>query len=201
VDPVTRLVSSLTLVRKETSPAFREEVRRLKERLTPHLVEAQAANMLHQVEWRAGAPFPYAAAIADEGGLLEFVSSGFAPLIRREWPDWLGPRLPNILLAPRAPALLALKEITLLTERVGPSLWLHARRRMAIDALSAREAEVAHLSALGRANKEIGQRLSLSPFTVRNHLESVYRNLGLSRRSELGALAGELARLAGRADP
>jgi DNA-binding CsgD family transcriptional regulator len=62
------------------------------------------------------------------------------------------------------------------------------RRRVRTgDALSAREAEIADLVAAGHSNKEIAERLFLSPRTVEHHLERAMRKLGVRNRAALSA--------------
>jgi DNA-binding CsgD family transcriptional regulator len=51
--------------------------------------------------------------------------------------------------------------------------------------LTAREREVALLAANGLSSREIADRLVVSVRTVDNHLQRVYRKLGVSRRDEL----------------
>jgi DNA-binding NarL/FixJ family response regulator len=51
--------------------------------------------------------------------------------------------------------------------------------------LSPREREVALQAAAGFSNQEIGERLALSPATVRFHLHNVFQKLGIERRGEL----------------
>ena len=53
--------------------------------------------------------------------------------------------------------------------------------------LSAREREVASLLAQGRPTKSIAAMLSLSPWTVQDHVKAVYAKTGVSR-ADLGAL-------------
>ncbi|MGO3327481.1 ATP-binding protein [Gordonia sp. (in: high G+C Gram-positive bacteria)] len=58
-------------------------------------------------------------------------------------------------------------------------------------ALSSREKEVASLVAAGMTNKEIAEKLVLSPRTVEGHVEHVLRKLCLRRRAEVAsALSG-----------
>lgn len=49
--------------------------------------------------------------------------------------------------------------------------------------LSAREAEVLHWLGEGKSNLEIGQILGISGLTVKNHLQRLYRLLGVSNRT------------------
>ncbi|MGW4962411.1 ATP-binding protein [Nonomuraea sp. NPDC004186] len=65
-----------------------------------------------------------------------------------------------------------------------------AHRPGAGSSLSEREREIAELVAYGMTNREIGERLFLSPRTVETHLASVFRKLGVKTRA---ALAHRLA--------
>jgi DNA-binding CsgD family transcriptional regulator len=62
------------------------------------------------------------------------------------------------------------------------------------DVLTARELQIAVLSAQGFDKKAIGRRLGISPFTVGTHLRRTYAKLGVRSRSALAArLAGTVA--------
>lgn len=54
-----------------------------------------------------------------------------------------------------------------------------------LNELSQRELEIYNLCLSRRNPRQIAQRLSISIFTVRNHLQSIYRKLGVHTRSEL----------------
>lgn len=56
--------------------------------------------------------------------------------------------------------------------------------------LTARELEVASLAAQGFSNREIGERLGVSPVTVNVHLGRVFRKSAMSRAELIRALAG-----------
>jgi DNA-binding NarL/FixJ family response regulator len=51
--------------------------------------------------------------------------------------------------------------------------------------LTKREEEVAHLVAAGLSNREVSEKLGLSQHTVKNYLSSVFKELGISNRTEL----------------
>jgi DNA-binding NarL/FixJ family response regulator len=51
-------------------------------------------------------------------------------------------------------------------------------------ALSERERQVLELLATGLTNAEIGERLYLSVNSIKTHLRSAYRKLGVHRRTE-----------------
>lgn len=58
--------------------------------------------------------------------------------------------------------------------------------------LSERELEVLALIAGGLTDREIGERLFISPSTVRSHLDRIGEKTGLRRRAELTRLAVDL---------
>jgi DNA-binding NarL/FixJ family response regulator len=67
------------------------------------------------------------------------------------------------------------------------------------DGLTAREAEVVQLVALGRSNNEIAQALYVSPATVKTHINHIFAKTGLRDRAQLVRYAYQtgLAHLAG----
>ncbi len=70
-------------------------------------------------------------------------------------------------------------------------------RAQKISSLTDREREVIALIAEGLKNKQIAERLFISPTTVTHHLSSVYSKLGVSDRLELViyAFANRLAKM------
>ncbi|MFT4265054.1 MAG: helix-turn-helix transcriptional regulator, partial [Nocardioides sp.] len=56
-----------------------------------------------------------------------------------------------------------------------------------VAALTASESRVTGLAAAGLRNREIAQRLFVTPKTVEVHLSSAYRKLGISGRDSLAA--------------
>jgi DNA-binding NarL/FixJ family response regulator len=61
------------------------------------------------------------------------------------------------------------------------------------EGLTAREAEVMRLVALGRSNADAASELDLSIRTVQKHVERAFRKLGTNSRSEAASRAWELA--------
>ncbi|SDH46789.1 ATP-, maltotriose-and DNA-dependent transcriptional regulator MalT [Lentzea fradiae] len=85
----------------------------------------------------------------------------------------------NVLLAPRRATAPVMPEVV----PAGP--------RMTPQTLTPHEYRVARLVLEGNSNNEIAQRLSVSRRTIEFHLTSIYRKLGLRRRTQLSAaLAG-----------
>ena len=85
--------------------------------------------------------------------------------------------------------------------RVDPALQgalVGAIRRREVDdrpILSAREREIVRLVADGLSAPEVGERLHLSPSTVKTHLQSLYQKLGVSDRAAAVATAMRLGLL------
>ncbi len=50
--------------------------------------------------------------------------------------------------------------------------------------LSGRELEIMHWVSIGKTNPEIGQILGISPRTVRNHLQRIFRKLDVMNRAQ-----------------
>jgi transcriptional regulator EpsA len=65
--------------------------------------------------------------------------------------------------------------------------------------LSTREAEIMAWLREGKSNGEMGQILGISALTVKNHLQRIYRLLGVSNRAHALARCLELRLLEGRA--
>ncbi len=70
-----------------------------------------------------------------------------------------------------------------------------ARRREGPAGLTPREVEVLQLVARGLSNKEIGERLVISPKTVGNHIEHIYAKIGVSTRATASLFAMQHALL------
>jgi DNA-binding CsgD family transcriptional regulator len=62
-----------------------------------------------------------------------------------------------------------------------------ATLRLEVRGVTSREREVATLLARGLSNPEIADSLVLSPYTVQDHIKSLYEKLGVSSRQELVA--------------
>ena len=62
-----------------------------------------------------------------------------------------------------------------------------AALRLEAHGVTAREAEIATLIAQGLTNPEIARRLVLSPYTVQDHVKSLFEKTGVASRQELVA--------------
>ena len=66
-----------------------------------------------------------------------------------------------------------------------------ARPPRAIDELTPQQRQIAQFAARGLTNREIGDRMFLSPKTIAFHLYSVFPKLQITTRSQLAAAMGE----------
>ena len=57
--------------------------------------------------------------------------------------------------------------------------------------LTDREVEVLRLIARGRSNREVAERLFISPKTVGRHVENLYAKIGVSSRAAAAVFAME----------
>lgn len=60
--------------------------------------------------------------------------------------------------------------------------------------LSDREAEIMHWVGLGKTNQEIGQILDISAFTVKNHLQRIFKKLNVCNRAQAVSKQAVLAK-------
>jgi DNA-binding NarL/FixJ family response regulator len=60
---------------------------------------------------------------------------------------------------------------------------LPGRQENPVDQLSERELQVLRLAAAGLANKQIARRLGISESTVKVHIGSVFRRIGVRDRT------------------
>lgn len=116
------------------------------------------------------------------GAALVLWSGGEGATVPR-WDPWLQ----AILLSKRSDCAVVLE--TLVHARKLSSRAVRLADGIALRGLTGREAEIVSALRCGLQNKEIAARLGISPGTVKVHLHSIYRKLGIERRSELMKLA------------
>lgn len=85
--------------------------------------------------------------------------------------------------------------------RPGPDFFEHqqnGKRPAALDSLTGREQEVLSLLGKNFSNQEIARALFISESTVKTHLRSIFRKLGVRNRSEASVQAFRLGTNQGR---
>ena len=197
IDPQTRLITGISLWRADAARPYTEPERQLMQAVFPHLIEARTQNRLLQLVHAANprVTAPWVPAAADTAGLLHHADDEFVHLLPEEWPGWTGPYLPD----PLRQALQA-GEATRITGRqlvfklapLGDLTLVQARRCAPLDRLTTREREVAMHTAQGLTHKEIARLLALSPATVRTHLATSCRRIGVRNKAQLAAVVNEL---------
>lgn len=75
-----------------------------------------------------------------------------------------------------------------LASTMEPLGWIRRDMASALEALTAREREVAVLVSEGLTNDQIARRLSVSPRTIQAHVASALRKAGVGRRTQLARL-------------
>ena len=192
IDNALNLCTAVSLYRGAAGPAFAESDRRLKQQLVPHLFEAWNVNAIQYVDrGPGGAHSPCRArALIDREGVLYNAEPGFAGLMRSEFPDWMGPQIPQALRemlisaggeSYRGDAIIASR-----LREIDDGMFLVSVRPLAgVERLSPRELTVAREFAIGRTHKEIAQAKGVAPTTVRNQLQSVYAKLGVDSKIAL----------------
>jgi DNA-binding NarL/FixJ family response regulator len=91
------------------------------------------------------------------------------------------------------------EEVANAVRMVGRGMTVFARQADGPEMpLSTREREVLDLLGEGATNREIAQRLFLSPHTVKDHTTALYRKLGVRNRTEAARRAEQLGLSRGR---
>lgn len=184
------LMSVISFWRARPENRFTEVERATKEFLVPHLVEARRLCVLAAVRRRTGITrvTGVRAAVCDRRGILHEVEDGFAALIGSQWPDWTGPSLP----APLVEALragghdrMAFGALRFDWSPLDRRILIGVRRATAVDALTRRERAIVERLARGATAKRVALEMRLEPTTVRNHLASAHRKLGVRNRAQL----------------
>ncbi|MGD9944627.1 MAG: LuxR C-terminal-related transcriptional regulator [Burkholderiaceae bacterium] len=158
--------------------------------IMPHLVEARRQNLFASIhaESSGAAANDSPAAVCDDRGVLHQFEDGWLALLRGQWPDWSGPNLP--------PELMRLirrqtSGSTSIGARVfswspfGLRILLRLRPLELGDRLTRRERQVAALLHEGHTYKSIAQRMQVTPNTVRAHMYTLYRKLGVNNKAQM----------------
>jgi DNA-binding CsgD family transcriptional regulator len=181
---------------------FTERDRLMLNLLRPHLAALRTAAHNRRVlaALEANKHSPRCVVVVRGEGLVEFAGPDARRLLRRYFgpggegvlPDalqsWFGKdsrrlRATNAFPTPSCPVTFRGADGELVVQRVGDTLLVHEE----VTSLTPRERQILDLVAEGDSNREIAERLYISPGTVRIHLERVYKKLGV--RSRTAALA------------
>ena len=158
---------------------------------TRHLLQhwrARVRDMLLTTSGTATDSF----ALADAHGELLYLGARLGRLLHQQFSGWGGSTLPppvTALLA-QAPCAMALGSEQLTVQACEALMVLALHRGGGRNTLPPRERTAAMLYAQGHSYKAIARLLNLSPATVRTYLRSVYLQLGVRNKIELGGALG-----------
>ncbi|MFP6562237.1 response regulator transcription factor [Paraburkholderia sp. B3] len=181
---------AISLYRAREDKPFAEAQRRMLEVVFPHLTEALQTSMAFHMERirPRGGEVAWSLAICDTAGEFRFAEPGFCDLLRVEWPSHAYRNLPTQLagvIGGGRKARFQGRAALFVIEVVHDVVFVRARVRVPVDALSPRELEVAKLVVAGLTHKEIAKALALAPATVRNHLQAIHERAGVHTNAEL----------------
>ena len=191
VNPELQLTTFLSLYRHSAAPRFSREEAALKQLVMPHLWATWTSNWIAQLDHiRAHSAVRRAAlAIADSLGTLHTAEPGFLDIMRQEWPEWQGPRLPPLIQdCLRTQSRAAGSQVLARAFPVCGLFLVEVRTRSPLDRLTPRERAIADGFSRGKSHKVIALELRLSPATIRSHLRTVYAKLGISDKAQLANL-------------
>lgn len=187
-NPNTGLVEIMSLYRRDRDHCFTAEERRVKQFVFPLMIEAWHGNQIGHLRSKAGGEPGGALAICDRQWWIRNPEERFVDLLRREWPDCRAPMLPEELagwLTGAGKGPFKGKRVVLLKTGLDDMILLQAHPRGAIALLTPREEDIAESYSAGLTYRDIALEYALSPSTVRRHIESIYRKLGVANKVEL----------------
>jgi DNA-binding CsgD family transcriptional regulator len=186
------LIGFLSIYRLDPARPFKPEEASLMGSLIPHLAAALRINRTMQL-FRLGteALATTQRAICDAYGVIHRSDTGFAETARAAWPDLRGDRLPETF----CKHLRTLPDTAFLTDShridispIAGLFVLELRSRSLVDRLGTRELETIQHFANGASYKEVARRMNISPATVRHHLRSAYKKLGVHDKAQMSRL-------------
>jgi DNA-binding CsgD family transcriptional regulator len=190
-DRTTRIQNYICFYRAPGNKAFTEKERKLKDFLTPHLVEARNINLIAYFNlYKEG---PYLSAVCDRFGMLHQSEQGFIDLLRLEWPGIKLPYLPVDIVdhvTRKSNYVHEGKHIALKSAPLGDLIHVQARKESRMTELSSRERMITKHLVSGHTYKQIASTLNISPSTVTKHVNSIYKKTGAKNKTQLAKLIG-----------
>lgn len=129
--------------------------------------------------------------IFDVSGVIVYHDTPFEHFMRGVFPDYQGFKMPQRLLQnflKNRQHRQAVGHLVMQASWVGHFCFLSVRSPNKMDVLTPREQAVAQFYGTGLTYKEIGQELSISPATVRRHIEATYSKLNVKNKADLAFL-------------
>lgn len=184
--PENGVTHFISLFRGSPDQDYSDRDQYLMQTLLPHLMEALTINRLIHLEHLNGGQRCSQLAIADKRGMLYHAESGFITMLREEFRSPITDRLPtSLMVGLDSTGRYDGKSLVIQCSRSADLLFLKARVRLPVDALSIREANIAQLLAQGLDYKKVSQALNISPATVRSHIKNIYKKLNIINKAQL----------------
>jgi DNA-binding CsgD family transcriptional regulator len=189
VNPIIGQQHFLALSRHDESKGFSEDERQFKELLMPHLNATLDVNRLLELRrlHAQGHAQRHPMAVIDRLGAIHHAEPTFIEDLKRQWPRWWGPRVPDPVLQALAGGgdSYAGSEFMVRWSWIADLALVEVSPHSPLDQLSQREREVALRYAAGGSYKEVAQDLGMAPATVRHHLRTVYEKVGVTNKATL----------------
>lgn len=190
-DDAFGLNTFVSIYRADPDLPFSPAERWLKQVAFQHLVEAQRQNVLHHLRVKPDGEGDdlFAHGVVDPHRQLHLADKELVDRLRKEWPDWHGPLLPDGLGLATAGQQMSQERIGKVMawtiQPLGQLYHLSVRKLDETDALPTRMRSVANLLARGLTYKEVARQLHISPSTVTNQANKLYQRLGVKNKAEL----------------
>ncbi len=189
IHPVSRFVHWVSLFRARASHVCTAQDLHILEYLAPHLMQALAINRLVHLDQLTGdvSREKWSVAIVDSRGVVYHADSRFLALVQAEWAMPDPDRLPSALVSALQPPSnrVVAQQLVLHSAQDHGLLYLKARARCAVDALSSREFLVAQMLASGLSQKEVAGKLGRSPHTINTQIKTCFEKLNITSVSQL----------------
>lgn len=189
------LYTLLSLYRSDRENDFSEQERELIGRLLYHMIGAASYAFFLQLgrsNKESDGDGAQAWAICDKNGFYHEVQDRFLDLVELFFPDAEIQSVPfsfDLFIDKDADVINGLA-VSLTPQ--GDLYLVGVRPASLIDQLTEREKEVVNWITQGLTYKEVARKIGLAPSTVSNHLYRVYHKLGISSKTELVQMKGEL---------
>lgn len=189
-DSLSAVLSIISFYRSSPDHPFTEADRLLKQRITPFIFEAYTACLFIHLNIKEDKDYHEntVGAVCDKRGILYQVENGFIEQLNREWPEWIAPKLPDEIIShmnnqEKDSYPYPNYEITITP--FNELYYIKLSEYGPLKELTPREREIVSGLKDGLSYKQLARRLEISPSTITNHANNIYRKLGIDGRKQL----------------
>lgn len=186
-DDLTGLHAHISLYRREDCTPFEHLDQFLIEKFLPYLITLQSFNKLQfvsRLRSHENLQKNIGLAVCDKYGVLLSADESFLEILSKEWPQWIGPQLPEKVHLDNCSG----KKMHITLSPLGGYSLIRINSRSDGGDLSAREFEVAIRFGAGQSYKEIASDLGIAPNTVRYHIRGVYKKLNINSKVKISEM-------------